>query len=136
MGINAIPSCFGRRPGGAPRYRSRSSRPVFNMSLEPVRQKPWNRLPAEVRARLRSRPQPEWIAPMLATLTEERFSRQGWLFEPKWDGERCLAFRRGGDLRLFSRNRILLNDKYTERRALGETEARRPNRLHRMDARR
>ena len=51
---------------------------------------------------------------MLATLTEERFSRQGWLFEPKWDGERCLAFRRGGDLRLFSRNRILLNDKYPE----------------------
>ena len=84
------------------------------MSLEPVRQKPWNRLPAEVRARLRSRPQPEWIAPMLATRTEERFSRQGWLFEPKWDGERCLAFRRGGDLRLFSRNRILLNDKYPE----------------------
>ena len=75
---------------------------------------PWNRLPAEVRARLRNRPQPEWISPMLATLTEERFSRQGWLFEPKWDGERCLAFRRGGDLRLFSRNRILLNDKYPE----------------------
>jgi bifunctional non-homologous end joining protein LigD len=84
------------------------------MSLEPVRQSPWNRLPAEVRARLRRGPQPEWIAPMLATLTEERFSRQGWLFEPKWDGERCLAFRRGGDLRLFSRNRILLNDKYPE----------------------
>jgi bifunctional non-homologous end joining protein LigD len=75
---------------------------------------PWNRLPAEVRARLRNRPQPEWISPMLATLTEERFSRQGWLFEPKWDGERCLAFRRGGELRLFSRNRILLNDKYPE----------------------
>lgn len=51
---------------------------------------------------------------MLATLTDERFSRQGWLFEPKWDGERCLAFRRGGSLRLFSRNRILLNDKYPE----------------------
>src|ERR1700733_6126205 len=46
-----------------------------------------------------------WIAPMLATLTDERFSRQGWLFEPKWDGERCLAFRRGGDVRPFSRNR-------------------------------
>jgi hypothetical protein len=29
----------------------------------------------------------------LATLTDEVFSRQGWLFEPKWDGERCLAFR-------------------------------------------
>jgi|SRR5580692_7059261 hypothetical protein len=48
------------------------------------------------------------------TLTDERFSRQGWLFEPKWDGESCLAFRRGGSLRVLSRNRILLNDKYPE----------------------
>jgi DNA ligase D-like protein (predicted ligase) len=51
---------------------------------------------------------------MLATLTYERFSREGWLFEPKWDGERCLAFRRGHDLRLLSRNRKRLNDKYPE----------------------
>jgi bifunctional non-homologous end joining protein LigD len=51
---------------------------------------------------------------MLATLTEERFSRAGWLFEPKWDGERCLAFRRGGTVSLFSRNRILLNERYPE----------------------
>jgi DNA ligase D-like protein (predicted ligase) len=51
---------------------------------------------------------------MLATLTDERFSRKGWLFEPKWDGERCLAFRRGRELNLFSRNRIQLNAKYPE----------------------
>ena len=52
-----------------------------------------NKLPIEVKARLRRALQPDWIAPMLATLTQERFSREGWLFEPKWDGERCLAFR-------------------------------------------
>jgi bifunctional non-homologous end joining protein LigD len=74
----------------------------------------FNRLPAEAKARLRRRPQPEWVAPMLATLTDERFSREGWLFEPKWDGERCLVFRRGRELSLFSRNRILLNGKYPE----------------------
>jgi bifunctional non-homologous end joining protein LigD len=74
----------------------------------------FNRLPAEAKARLRRRPQPEWVAPMLATLTDERFSREGWLFEPKWDGERCLVFRRGRELSLFSRNRILLNAKYPE----------------------
>jgi DNA ligase D-like protein (predicted ligase) len=51
---------------------------------------------------------------MLATLTDERFSREGWLFEPKWDGERCLAFRHGRELRLLSRNRKRLNDKYPE----------------------
>jgi DNA ligase D-like protein (predicted ligase) len=51
---------------------------------------------------------------MLATLTNERFSRKGWLFEPKWDGQRCLAFRRGRDLSLFSRNRKRISDKYPE----------------------
>ena len=51
---------------------------------------------------------------MLATLTDKRFSRPGWLFEPKWDGERCLAFRNGRHLRLLSRNRKQLNEKYPE----------------------
>src|SRR2546430_14820704 len=73
-----------------------------------------DRLPTDARARLRKRAQPEWVAPMLATLTNDVFSRQGWIFEPKWDGERCLAFRRGRDLDLFSRNRIRLNAKYPE----------------------
>src|SRR5260370_2756333 len=71
-------------------------------------------LPGEAKARIRKRAQPKWVAPMLATLTDEVFSRQGWLFEPKWDGERCLAFRRGRDMNLFSRNRIRLNAKYPE----------------------
>ena len=75
---------------------------------------PLEALPAETRLRLRERPQPAWVAPMLATLTNERFSREGWLFEPKWDGERCLAFRRGGDLRLLSRNSKPLNETYPE----------------------
>jgi ATP-dependent DNA ligase len=73
-----------------------------------------DRLPADAKARLRQRAQPNWVAPMLATVTDQRFSRKGWLFEPKWDGERRLAFRRGYDLSLFSRNRKRLNEKYPE----------------------
>jgi bifunctional non-homologous end joining protein LigD len=75
---------------------------------------PLDRLPAAARARLRKRPPPTWVAPMLATLTNQPFSREGWLFEPKLDGERCLVFRRGKDLVLFSRNRKRLNQKYPE----------------------
>src|SRR4030081_237572 len=71
-------------------------------------------LPADAKARCRKGAQPKWVAPMLATLTDEVFSRQGWLFEPKWDGERCLAFRRGRDMNLFSRNRIRLDQEYPE----------------------
>ena len=72
-----------------------------------------DRLP-RARERLRPREQPEWTAPMLAVLTHQRFSDPGWIFERKLDGERCLAFRRGGRLRLLSRTRQLLNDTYPE----------------------
>ena len=51
---------------------------------------------------------------MLATLTKEYFSDPEWIFEPKLDGERCLAFKRGKDVKLYSRNKLLLNDGYPE----------------------
>lgn len=43
---------------------------------------------------------------MAATLTQERFTAPGWIFERKLDGIRLLAYRRGSDVRLFSRNRL------------------------------
>jgi ATP-dependent DNA ligase len=49
---------------------------------------------------------PDWIVPMAATLTQERFSGPEWIFERKFDGIRLLAFKRGADVRLFSRNRL------------------------------
>jgi len=79
-----------------------------------VDRNPLELLPSRAKARLVKRTQPKWVAPMLATLTDARFSREGWLFEPKWDGERCLVFRRERDLNLFSRNRIRLDEKYPE----------------------
>jgi bifunctional non-homologous end joining protein LigD len=58
--------------------------------------------------------QPSWTDPMLATLTDRRCSDPGRAFEPKLDGERCLAFRKGPQVRLLSRNRKRLNDHYPE----------------------
>jgi bifunctional non-homologous end joining protein LigD len=49
---------------------------------------------------------PEWLEPMAATLTQERFSDPDWLFERKFDGIRLLAYKRGDDVQLFSRNRL------------------------------
>ena len=51
-------------------------------------------------------PVPEWIEPMAATLTQERFAGPDWIFERKFDGIRLLAFKHGRDVRLFSRNRL------------------------------
>ena len=49
---------------------------------------------------------PDWLEPMAATLTDERFVGSDWLFERKFDGIRLLAYKRGRDVQLFSRNRL------------------------------
>jgi bifunctional non-homologous end joining protein LigD len=48
---------------------------------------------------------PDWIEPMLATLTDERDLGDGWVLERKLDGVRCLAFARRGRVELLSRTR-------------------------------
>ena len=52
---------------------------------------------------------PEWIVPMAATLTQDRFTGPEWIFERKYDGIRLLAFRHGPDVRLYSRNHLPQN---------------------------
>src|SRR5690349_4688416 len=49
---------------------------------------------------------PDWLEPMAATLTQERFGGGDWLFERKFDGIRLLAYKRGAKVELFSRNRL------------------------------
>lgn len=49
---------------------------------------------------------------MKATLTKTYFSDPDWIFEPKLDGIRCLAFKKGREVRLLSRNRLALDDAY------------------------
>lgn len=49
---------------------------------------------------------PEWLEPMAATLTKERFAGPEWIFERKFDGIRLIAFKQGSDVSLFSRNRL------------------------------
>jgi DNA ligase D-like protein (predicted ligase) len=71
-------------------------------------------LAAVARERFARRRQPRWVDPALATLTHDRFSDPGWIFEPKFDGERCLAFRSGDDVRLLTRNKKRVNDTYPE----------------------
>jgi bifunctional non-homologous end joining protein LigD len=69
-------------------------------------------IPKEMKRLARQSKQPEWIEPMLATLTEQYFSDPAWVFEPKLDGVRCLAFKKGTKVRLMSRNQLSMNDRY------------------------
>ena len=49
---------------------------------------------------------PDWLVPMAATLTQERFTGPDWLFERKLDGIRVLAYKQGKTVTLYSRNRL------------------------------
>ncbi len=49
---------------------------------------------------------PDWLDPMAATLTQERFTGPEWWFERKIDGIRLLAYKHRSEVRLYSRNRL------------------------------
>ena len=57
-------------------------------------------------------PLPEWLEPMAATLTRERFTGPDWIFERKLDGIRLLAFKDAQGVRLLTRNRLVRNASY------------------------
>ena len=71
-------------------------------------------LPKEIRKRMQKRGMPNWMEPMLATLADEPFSDPDWIYERKFDGERCLTFKEAGNVRLLSRNRKALNMHYPD----------------------
>jgi len=73
-----------------------------------------DRLDEDERKRVKERDRPDWTAPQLAVKTDDRFSDPDWIYERKFDGERCLVFRGPDDLRLMSRNKKVLNDTYPE----------------------
>ena len=52
---------------------------------------------------------PDWLVPMAATLTQERFVGPDWTFERKYDGIRLITFKRGSEVNLFSRNHLPQN---------------------------
>ena len=54
------------------------------------------------------------VAPMLAKLVRELPVNDGLLYEPKWDGFRCIVFRDGADVVLGSRNEKPLDRYFPE----------------------
>lgn len=52
------------------------------------------------------------VKPMLCTLVDEPFNREGWLFEIKWDGYRAVASKQKDQIELYSRNDLDFAQKY------------------------
>ncbi len=55
---------------------------------------------------------PTMLSPMLPTLADKPFSHPNWLFEPKLDGYRVLAYVYHGDVKLYSRRGLDCSDEY------------------------
>ena len=66
---------------------------------------------------------------MLATLTERRDFGGDWLLERKLDGERCVARKMDGDVRLESRTGKDLSGTYPEVSAAVATKVEVPSRI-------
>src|SRR5688500_12279332 len=54
------------------------------------------------------------LAPMEAAHADDLPAGDGWVFEPKWDGFRCLAFRDGDDIFLQSKSEKPLTRYFPE----------------------
>jgi bifunctional non-homologous end joining protein LigD len=63
---------------------------------------------------------PREVKPMLATLAEDAFDREGWIYEIKWDGYRAVAFVKDGKAKLVSRNLKPFTDYEPVTNALSE----------------
>ncbi|MDO9385072.1 MAG: DNA ligase D [Thiobacillus sp.] len=59
-------------------------------------------------------PMPKKLSPMLAELAEAPFSHPDWLFEPKLDGYRVLAFVHNGEVKLRSRRGLDLTPAFPQ----------------------
>jgi len=72
------------------------------------------KLPPSLKKQVKKMAMPNWVPPMLATLTKDYFSDPQWIFEPKLDGIRAIAFCNKSKVTLLSRNKKSQNDTYPE----------------------
>lgn len=55
---------------------------------------------------------PARVEPMLTKTAEEPFSKDGWIYEPKLDGIRSIAYIKESEVRLISRRGINVTERY------------------------
>lgn len=55
---------------------------------------------------------PADVKPMLATLVDKPFDKDGWLYEVKWDGYRAISYLQQGQVEIRSRNNKDFNKKF------------------------
>src|SRR5437899_12459277 len=68
----------------------------------------------------KSDPLAQKVPPMMAVAADEPFDSPDFVYEPKWDGVRTLAFVDGGEVRLQTRNLLDCTKQYPEAHAAAE----------------
>ncbi len=72
------------------------------------------KLSDDLKKKLKKKTMPSFEKPMLATLTKNYFSDKNWIFERKFDGERCFIYKDHDTVFLKSRNNKKLDASYPE----------------------
>ena len=70
-------------------------------------------LPDELLQLTPEAPMPKDLIPMFATLTDQPFDGDQWLFEIKWDGYRAVAYADGEHVEILSRNLLPFTEKFS-----------------------
>ncbi|HEY6332209.1 MAG TPA: non-homologous end-joining DNA ligase, partial [Blastocatellia bacterium] len=85
-------------------------------TAKPVNKPAPESIPPRTEMPLGAKPAPmlKSIQPMLATLVDEPFSDEDWIYESKWDGVRTLTYVDRGKYRLASRRQNDVTSKYPE----------------------
>lgn len=86
---------------------SRSAQSVIKKKAQPIK-----KLFGDSFSLLNKSPMPRDVVPMLATLVDEPFDNENWIFEIKWDGYRAVAYCDGKNVELISRNLTPFTEKY------------------------
>src|SRR5690606_6503738 len=71
---------------------------------------PLRALSPEVCSKLKESAYPGWMEPMLASPAKKSFTNPNWIYEQKLDGQRCLIYRKGDQVQLISRNKLLITE--------------------------
>jgi bifunctional non-homologous end joining protein LigD len=109
-----------RDGGGDPREKARAARATTRARATGPRPGPAAaRTDSAAPARPPTAAFAELPKPMLATSVDRPFTRDGWLFELKWDGVRAISGADGGALRIVGRSGRDETSRYPELAALG-----------------